>query len=157
MPARSLQDGVENLAGPCREVATSRWQAIEPSIQAHEGDGNVAEGGEDPRQVADPCPATVLVAAAVPRVEEGVLDVTMNEDNLRNRTGAGPENLAVMRRLALSLARVTKDGQARSMRGNLKRAGWDHRQALKLTGSAGFPPECGEFERRWPCGSPVQD
>ncbi len=31
------------------------------------------------------------------------LDVTMNEDHLRNRTGPGPENLVVMRRLSLNL------------------------------------------------------
>ena len=42
----------------------------------------------------------------------------MNEDNLRNRTGPGPENLAVMQRLALNPARITKDGQTRSTRGN---------------------------------------
>ena len=34
-----------------------------------------------------------------------VLDVTMNEDQARNRTGNGPENLALLRRMALNLAR----------------------------------------------------
>ena len=48
-----------------------------------------------------------------------VLDVTMNEDGLRNRTGNGPENLAVMRRLALNLARATPDPHTKSMRGKL--------------------------------------
>jgi hypothetical protein len=69
-----------------------------------------------------------------------VLDVTMNEDQMRNRKdngpenlGArklggpktwGPENLALLRRLALNLAALepSKD----SMRGKLKRAGWDN-------------------------------
>jgi len=32
-----------------------------------------------------------------------VLDVTMNEDGLRNRKDHGPENLALLRRLALNL------------------------------------------------------
>ena len=66
-----------------------------------------------------------------------VLDVTMNEDRLRNRTGNGPENLAVMRRLALNLARATPDPHTKSMRGKLKRASWDGRYILKLLGSAG--------------------
>jgi predicted transposase YbfD/YdcC len=66
-----------------------------------------------------------------------VLDVTMNEDRLRNRTGNGPENLAVMRRLALNLARATPDPHTKSMRGKLKRASWDERYILKLLGAAG--------------------
>ena len=32
------------------------------------------------------------------------LDVTMNEDQMRNRKDNGPENLALLRRLALNLA-----------------------------------------------------
>ena len=53
-----------------------------------------------------------------------VLDVTMNEDQMRNRKDNGPENLALLRRLALNLAKLepSKD----SMRGKLKRAGWDN-------------------------------
>jgi predicted transposase YbfD/YdcC len=53
-----------------------------------------------------------------------VLDVTMNEDQMRNRKDNGPENLALLRRLALNLAALepSKD----SMRGKLKRAGWDN-------------------------------
>ncbi len=67
----------------------------------------------------------------------------MNEDHLRNRTGPGPENFAVMRRLALNLARVTEDKQAESMRGKLKKAGQYHRCTLKLINSAGLLPEHG--------------
>ena len=60
-------------------------------------------------------------------VENGlhwVLDVTMNQDQMRNRKDNGPENLALLRRLALDLAALepSKD----SMRGKLKRAGWDN-------------------------------
>ena len=45
-----------------------------------------------------------------------VLDVTMNEDQWRNRKDNGPENLALLRRLALNLAKLepSKD----PMRGN---------------------------------------
>ncbi len=67
------------------------------------------------------------------------LNVTMNEDHLRNRTGPGPENLAVMRRLALNLARVTEKEQTKSMSGRLKKPGWDHRYALKLISSGNVP------------------
>lgn len=59
-------------------------------------------------------------------VENGlhwVLDVTMNEDQARNRKGHGPQNIALLRRLALNLAKL--DGSKGSMKGKLKRAGWD--------------------------------
>ena len=52
-----------------------------------------------------------------------VLDVTMNEDQTRNRKDNGPENLALLRRLALNLARL--EPSKGSMKGKLKRAGWD--------------------------------
>lgn len=52
-----------------------------------------------------------------------VLDVVMGEDQARNRKDHGPENLAVLRRLALNLARL--EAGKGSLRGKLKRAGWD--------------------------------
>lgn len=51
-----------------------------------------------------------------------VLDVTMNEDQARNRKGNGPENLALLRRIALNLART--EPTKGSMRGKIKKAGW---------------------------------
>ena len=51
-----------------------------------------------------------------------VLDVTMNEDQARNRTGNGAENLALLRRMALNLART--EPAKGSMRGKIKKAGW---------------------------------
>jgi predicted transposase YbfD/YdcC len=51
-----------------------------------------------------------------------VLDVTMNEDQARNRTGNGAENLALLRRMALNLARTAP--AKGSMRGKIKKAGW---------------------------------
>lgn len=64
-----------------------------------------------------------------------VLDVTMNEDQMRNRKDNGPENLALLRRLALNLAALepSKD----SMRGKLKRAGWDNQFLARML--AQFP------------------
>ena len=38
-----------------------------------------------------------------------VLDVRMREDDLQNRTGRGPENLAAVRRLVVSMARLMDD------------------------------------------------
>ena len=51
------------------------------------------------------------------------LDVVMNEDQARNRLGDGPENLAVLRHMALNV--MQKDPTKGSLRGKLKRAGWD--------------------------------
>ncbi|MCY3880314.1 MAG: ISAs1 family transposase, partial [Rhodobacteraceae bacterium] len=65
-----------------------------------------------------------------------VLDVTMGEDSLRNRKDNGPENLALMRKLALNLARVTPTAKKESMRGKLMRAGWDNDFLLRLISSA---------------------
>ena len=59
-----------------------------------------------------------------------VLDVTMNEDRQRNRTGNGPENLALLRRMALNVARIEPGKDA--MRGKLKRAGWDNNFLLDM-------------------------
>ena len=53
-----------------------------------------------------------------------VLDVTCNEDQGRNRKGHYAANLALLRKLALNLARL--EPSKGSMRGKLKRAGWDN-------------------------------
>ena len=53
-----------------------------------------------------------------------MLDVVFNEDQSRNRRDHCPENLALMRKLALNLARM--EPSKGSMRGKLKRAGWDN-------------------------------
>ena len=63
-----------------------------------------------------------------------VLDVTMNEDQARNRKEKGPENLAIMRRVALNLARAEKSKG--SMRGKLKKAGWHNPFMLDLIRAA---------------------
>jgi predicted transposase YbfD/YdcC len=52
-----------------------------------------------------------------------VLDVVMSEDQARNRKHHGPENLAVLRRLALNLARL--EPSKGSLRGKLKPAAWN--------------------------------
>jgi predicted transposase YbfD/YdcC len=60
-------------------------------------------------------------------IENGLhwpLDVLLDEDLARNRKDNAPANLAVLRRLALNVARAHPDTKT-SLRGKLKRAGWD--------------------------------
>jgi predicted transposase YbfD/YdcC len=52
------------------------------------------------------------------------LDVILDEDQTRSRKDHAPENLAVLRRLALNIARAHPDTKT-SLRGKLKRAAWD--------------------------------
>ncbi|HZB91554.1 MAG TPA: ISAs1 family transposase [Stellaceae bacterium] len=59
-----------------------------------------------------------------------VLDVVFNEDGARNRKDHGPANLALLRKLALNLLRLHPDKG--SIRGKVKRAGWDDRFLLSL-------------------------
>ena len=47
------------------------------------------------------------------------LDVTMSEDSARNRMDSGPQNLAVLRHMALNVMR--KEEAKMSQRGKLKR------------------------------------
>ena len=66
------------------------------------------------------------VARAQWGIENGlhwVLDVTMNEDRKRNRKDHGPENIGLLRRLALNLAKL--EGSKGSVKGKLKRARWN--------------------------------
>lgn len=51
------------------------------------------------------------------------LDVVMNENQDRTRMGHGPENLAMLRHMAINAMR--KEGSKGSVRGKFKRAGWD--------------------------------
>jgi hypothetical protein len=66
-----------------------------------------------------------------------VLDVALNEDQARNRKNHGPENLALLRRLALNLAQLepSKD----SLRGKLRRAGWDSRFLAQMLAQFASP------------------
>lgn len=60
-------------------------------------------------------------------IENGLhwpLDVLLDEDLARSRKDNAPANLAILRRLALNIARNHPDGKT-SLRGKLKRAGWD--------------------------------
>jgi len=58
------------------------------------------------------------------------LDVTFNEDQSRSRMDHAPQNLAVLRHMALNVVR--KDKTKDSNRGKLRRASWDERYLLQL-------------------------
>jgi len=69
-------------------------------------------------------------------IENGLhwpLDVTLDEDLARNRKDNGPANLTVLRRLALNVARAHPDEKT-SLRGKLKRAGWNDAYLFELLG-----------------------
>jgi predicted transposase YbfD/YdcC len=58
------------------------------------------------------------------------LDVIMNEDQDRTRLGNGPENLAILRHMALNA--MQKEGSKGSLRGKIKHAGWNDAFLSKL-------------------------
>lgn len=58
------------------------------------------------------------------------LDVVMNEDQDRTRLGHAPENLAVLRHMALNV--MQKDTTKGSFRSKFKRAGWNEAYLTKL-------------------------
>jgi len=59
-----------------------------------------------------------------------VLDVVMNEDQARARKDNAPENLALLRRLALNIIKHNPDKGSNRLK--FKRAGWDNRFLAKL-------------------------
>jgi predicted transposase YbfD/YdcC len=72
------------------------------------------------------------------------LDVTMNEDAARNRMDNGPQNLAVLRHMALNVMR--KEETKMSLRGKLKKAAWNNSYLVKLLAL---------FEMQLPCHDPT--
>ena len=63
-----------------------------------------------------------------------VLDVQFNEDNSRIRKGYAPENLAVVRHIALNLLNQEKTFK-KGIKHKRKRAGWDEDYLLKILAS----------------------
>lgn len=59
-----------------------------------------------------------------------VLDVSFNEDQSRIRKDHGPENFALLRRLALTI--LKRDKSAGSIRKKRKRAAWSEKELLKI-------------------------
>ena len=58
------------------------------------------------------------------------LDVVMNEDQDRTRLGEGPHNLTILRHMALNA--MQREGSKGSLRGKIKREGWDDAYLSKL-------------------------
>ncbi len=58
------------------------------------------------------------------------LDVVMNEDQDRTGLGNGPENLAVLRHMAINA--MQKEGSKGALRGKFKRAGWNDAYLTRL-------------------------
>ena len=54
----------------------------------------------------------------------------MNEDQDRSRLGNGPHNLAVLRHMAMNV--MQKNSEKGSLRGKIKRAGWDETYRARL-------------------------
>lgn len=112
------------------ELATVGW--VEAERSAHRTDRGHARG-DVPRgallhlqPAAHRRPHCTRSAHAL-GIENGlhwVLDVVLDEDGQRARKDHGPENLAVLRRLALNVAKL--EPSKGSMKGKLKRAGWDN-------------------------------
>ena len=74
-------------------------------------------------------------------IENGVhwvLDVTFDEDRARNRKDHGPENLAILRKLALNVLKRSRPDI--SIRRKRKRCGWSDAFARSVIG-----------QMRWPC------
>jgi len=63
-----------------------------------------------------------------------ILDVVLDEDQARNRRDNAPENLALLRRLVLNLLRANQNKG--SLRGKIKRAGWNDAFLLRLLANA---------------------
>src|SRR5262245_7222305 len=61
-----------------------------------------------------------------------VLDVVFDEDSARNRKDNGPENIALLRKIALNLVRCHPDKA--SIRRKIKKAGWDDLFLLSVLG-----------------------
>ena len=83
-----------------------------------------------------PCDAERLLAAtrrhwSIENSLHWVLDISFREDDCRVRDGNAPENLAVIRHMALNLLKQDRTVRA-SIKGKRKRAGWDNDYLLAV-------------------------
>ena len=61
-----------------------------------------------------------------------VLDVSFQEDSSRIRKGNAPENVGLLRRIAMNALRQMED--RKSLKARRKKAGWDERYLEKILG-----------------------
>ena len=62
-----------------------------------------------------------------------ILDVAMGEDDSRVRKGHAPENLALLRRVALALLKQEKTAMV-GVKAKRHKAGWDENYLMKVLG-----------------------
>jgi len=100
-------------------------------IKDHQWPGLAAVGKvERIREIAGKttCETAYYLLSAVLTPER--FNDVMNEDQDRSRLGNGPHNLAVLRHMALNV--MQKDREKGSLRGKIKRAGWDETYLARL-------------------------
>lgn len=141
-PARTTERGHDREESRTAIVTAARYMA-----DRHDFPGLVAVARVDSRRGTD-TPISRLFALSkrfAPEellgivrthwdIENGLhwsLDVTLDEDAARARKDHAPANLAVLRRLALNVARAHPDTKT-SLRRKLLRAGWDEAFLFEL-------------------------
>ena len=87
-----------------------------------------------------PPDAKVLAAAirghwGIENQQHWTLDMAFNEDRSRNRKANAPDNLALLRRIALNLLKAEKTSK-RGIAGKRKLAGWDSTYLMKVLETA---------------------
>lgn len=122
-----------------RVVTDVAWLAERYSFPGLRGLGEIAATREDKAgriatsrrlfALSQPLRADALLATvrshwSVENQLHWVMDATFDEDRSRARSDNAPLNLAVLRRIALNLAKTNP--AKGSIRGKLKRAGWDN-------------------------------
>ena len=74
------------------------------------------------------------------------LDVVMNEDRDRTRLGHGPNNLAILRHMAITIMQkegmqkegMQKEGSKEPLKGKFQRAGWNNADLARSIGPYRF-------------------
>jgi len=151
-PGAPADDSVETVDADHGRIETRRAEVlhdVEWLTQTHRWPGLAAVGKVTATREIDRHATTTaryyiasrpLSAAELNRLVRGhwgienqlhwVLDVVMNEDQARARKDNAPENLALLRRLALNIIKRNKDKGSNRLK--FKRAGWDDRFLTKL-------------------------
>ena len=123
-----------HAAALARRFAPSERQAPAPSPRTT---ATTAELPENGAFILAPMGLDPRACWGIENSLHWVLDVTMNEDQSRNRKDHSPENLTLLRRLALNLAKL--EPSKGSMKGKLKQAGWDNAFLAKLLAQFAHP------------------
>ncbi len=151
-PGAPADDTAETVDADHGRIETRRAEVlhdVEWLIESHRWPGLAAIGKVTATREIDGRATTAaryyiasrpLTAAELNRLARGhwgienqlhwVLDVVMNEDQARARKDNAPENLALLRRLALNIIKRNTDKGSNRLK--FKRAGWDNRFLAKI-------------------------